>query len=141
MQFHNAFKRTAADVVHHYRHKYLREAAQLGSPPAIFTTNSSESINSAIKKQVSYKKTYSGQSLYSGMKSFVLYLEGVVTYENRHRVNAKYLIGKHQEVVVGDEVVVKLNSWRYCTTVVDLLDWAPPQRKQKAVKKKAPTEN
>lgn len=45
-----------ADVCHHMR-KDIREAAGLGSPPSIFTTNSSEAINSVLKKQVSFKKT------------------------------------------------------------------------------------
>ena len=58
----------------------------------------------------------------------------------RHRVNVKHVIGKLQEVAVGGEVVVKLSSRRYRATVVDLLDWAPPKRKQKAAKKKAPKE-
>ena len=58
----------------------------------------------------------------------------------RHRVNVKHVIGKLQEVVVGGEVVVKLSSRRYRATVVDLLDWAPPKRKQKAAKKIAPKE-
>ena len=33
----------------------VREAAGLGSPPAIFTTNMSESLNNIIKKPVNYK--------------------------------------------------------------------------------------
>ena len=37
--------------------KDICEAAGLGSPPSIFTTNSSEAINSMLKKQVSFKKT------------------------------------------------------------------------------------
>ena len=56
-QFYSYFKHTAADVVCHHMCKDLREAAGLGSPPAIFTTNSSKAISSVIKKQVSYKKT------------------------------------------------------------------------------------
>ena len=35
----------------------IRENVGLGSPPTIFTTNASESINSVLKKQVGYKKT------------------------------------------------------------------------------------
>ena len=37
--------------------KDLREIAGLGSPPAKFTTNSSESINAAIKRHVNYKES------------------------------------------------------------------------------------
>ena len=58
----------------------------------------------------------------------------------RHHMNVKHIIGQLQEVTVGGEVVVKLGSRRYRATVVDLLDWAPPKRKQKAVKKKATKE-
>ena len=64
--------------------------------------------------------------------------EGVVKLSSH--VNVKHLIGKLQEVAVGGEGVVKLSSQHYRATVVDLLDWAPPKRKQKAPKKKAPKE-
>ena len=37
--------------------KDLREALGLGSPPAILTTNASESMNSVLKKGVSYKES------------------------------------------------------------------------------------
>ena len=56
-QFFDHFKCVKADVVRNHMRKDLREAAGLGSPPAIFTTNSSEAINSVLKKQVNYKKT------------------------------------------------------------------------------------
>ena len=36
--------------------KDLREAAGLSSPPTIFTTNPSESINAVLKKKVDYKR-------------------------------------------------------------------------------------
>ena len=58
----------------------------------------------------------------------------------RHNVNVKHIIEQLQEVTVGGKVVVKLSSRRYRMTVVDLLDWAPPKRKQKAAKKKATKE-
>ena len=56
-RFNEYFRRIQADVVCHHMHKDIREAAGLGSPPSIFTTNSSEAINSVLKKQVSFKKT------------------------------------------------------------------------------------
>ena len=37
--------------------KSVREAAGLGSPPAIFTTNTSESLNKVIKQHVHYKSS------------------------------------------------------------------------------------
>ena len=37
--------------------KDIREAAWLGFPPSIFTTNGSESINAAIKRKVNYKES------------------------------------------------------------------------------------
>ena len=45
----------------------------------------------------------------------------------RHRVKMKHMIVK-LEVAVG-EVVVNLNSQHYCSEVVDLLEWPPPQRR------------
>ena len=56
-RFYEYFKRVQADVVCYHMRKDIREAAGLGSPPSIFTTNSSEAMNSVLKKQVSYKKT------------------------------------------------------------------------------------
>ena len=56
-RFYEYFKRVQADVVCHHMRKDIREAAGLGSPPSIFTTNASEAINSVLKKQVSFKKT------------------------------------------------------------------------------------
>ena len=35
----------------------LRESAGLGSPPAKFTTNASESLNAAIKRKVNFKES------------------------------------------------------------------------------------
>ena len=58
-------------------------------------------------------------------------------------------LGKLQEVAVGGEVVVKLSPRRYRATVVDLLDWLPPQTEtegseeesahRKAINKDTPT--
>lgn len=56
-QFYSYFKRCQANVVCNHMWKDIRKAACLGSPPAIFTTNSSEAINSVLKKGVNYKKT------------------------------------------------------------------------------------
>ena len=58
----------------------------------------------------------------------------------RHRVNVKHIVGALQVIAVGCEVVVKLSSRRYRATVVNLLDWNPPKRKQKASKKTATRE-
>lgn len=45
-----------AEVVKYNMRRDLRESAGLGSPPSIFTTNSSESVNAAIKRKVNYKE-------------------------------------------------------------------------------------
>ena len=37
--------------------KDVREAAGLGCPPGIFTTNASESINAMMKRKVDYKES------------------------------------------------------------------------------------
>ena len=55
--FHVYFCRYHGDVVKYHMRKDLRESAGLGSPPATFTTNSSESINTAIKRHVSSKES------------------------------------------------------------------------------------
>ena len=56
-QLYSHFRRCQANVVCNHMRKDIREAAGLGSPPAIFTTNSSEAINSVLKRGVNYKKT------------------------------------------------------------------------------------
>lgn len=54
-QFHSYFTRYQAEVVKYHMRKDLRDAALLASPPNIFTTNSSESVNAMLKKKVDYK--------------------------------------------------------------------------------------
>ena len=58
-RFHSFFCKYQADVVKYHMRKDLRETAGLRAPLAKFTTNSSESINAAIKRHVNY----SGPSL------------------------------------------------------------------------------
>jgi len=55
-RFYDYFCCYQADVVKYSMRRDLRESAGLGSPPLIFTTNSSESINAAIKRKVDYKQ-------------------------------------------------------------------------------------
>ena len=55
-QFHSYFVRYQAGVVKYHMRRDLREAAGLGSPPTIFTTNPSESLNAVLKKKVDYKQ-------------------------------------------------------------------------------------
>ena len=50
-QFHSYFARYQAEVVKYHMRRDLREAAGLGSPPAIFTTNPSELVNAVLKKK------------------------------------------------------------------------------------------
>lgn len=54
-QFYQYFKEHKADIVHYNMLRGVREAAGLGSPPSIFTTNISESLNKVIKQHVHYK--------------------------------------------------------------------------------------
>ena len=51
-RFYTFFQRYQADVVKYHMRKDLREVAGLGCPPAIFTTNPSESINAVVKRKV-----------------------------------------------------------------------------------------
>ena len=51
-------------------------------------------------------------------------------------MNIKRIIGKLDEVVVGSEVVVKLNTRSYRVMVVNLLDLAPPPKKKMVPKEK-----
>jgi hypothetical protein len=56
-RFHDFFCRFQANVVKYHMRRDLREAVGLGSPPSIFTTNASESVNATIKQKVDYKKS------------------------------------------------------------------------------------
>ena len=55
--FHQYFVQYQADVVRYHMRRDLRESCGLGSPPAEFTTNSSESINAALKRKVNHKES------------------------------------------------------------------------------------
>ena len=55
--FFDYFSKYYADVVCYNMLKDLRTTAGLGSPPAKFTTNRSESINAVVKRKVNFKET------------------------------------------------------------------------------------
>ena len=55
MMWFEYFKEHKAHVVRYNMLRGVREAAGLGSPPSIFTTNISESLNKVIKQHVHYK--------------------------------------------------------------------------------------
>ena len=55
--FFEYFKKYYANIVRFNMLKDLRIAVGLGNPPAIFTTNSSESINAVVKRKVNFKET------------------------------------------------------------------------------------
>ena len=57
VSFYCYFKVHYASIVRSCMLKDLRTSVGLGSPPAIFTTNCSESINAVIKRKVDYKAT------------------------------------------------------------------------------------
>lgn len=56
-RFYNYFHRYKSDVVCYNMLKSVREGVGLGSPPSIFTTNASESINAVLKRKVNYKES------------------------------------------------------------------------------------
>ena len=45
----------------------------------------------------------------------------------RNHVNVKHISCELSEIAVRKEVAVRLNACRYRETVVDLLEWTPPQ--------------
>lgn len=69
-RFHAYFMTYQADVVRYHMRKDLRESAGLGSPPAKFTTNASESLNAAIKRKVNFKESEWPEFI-SHMKQYV----------------------------------------------------------------------
>lgn len=69
-RFHSYFIQYQADVVRYHMRKDLRESAGLGSPPAKFTTNASESLNAAIKRKVNFKESHWPEFI-SHMKQYV----------------------------------------------------------------------
>lgn len=60
-QFYDHFSRFHAEVIKNHMRKDLRELVGLGSPPAIYTTNASEALNSVLKKG-STTRSHNGQS-------------------------------------------------------------------------------
>lgn len=55
--FFDYFVQHHASTVRHTMLRDVRVAAGLGSPPSIFTTNASESLNAALKRKVNFKET------------------------------------------------------------------------------------
>lgn len=55
--FYDYFVSHCADVMRDTMLKNVRVAVGLGSPPSIFTTNASESLNAALKKKVNHKES------------------------------------------------------------------------------------
>ena len=51
------FVSSKADIIHDTMLRPVREECGLGNPPEIFTTNSSESMNAALKRKVDFKKS------------------------------------------------------------------------------------
>ena len=56
-RFFDYFHRYKANVVCYNMSRNIRESVGLGSPPDIFTTNASESINALMKRKVDYKES------------------------------------------------------------------------------------
>ena len=54
-RFYHYFKQHKADAVRYNMLTGVQEAAGLGLPPSIFTTNMSESLNNIIKQHVHYR--------------------------------------------------------------------------------------
>lgn len=55
--FFEYFVQHYAKTISHTMLKDIRTVVGLGSPPAIFTTNASESLNAALKKKMNFKET------------------------------------------------------------------------------------
>ena len=49
-----------------------------------------------------------------------------------NRVNVKHVLGDLSCAAEGSEVVVKFGSRRYRATIIDLLEWQPPERRRKS---------
>lgn len=56
-KFYEYFQTYHAPVVKHNMCRHTRECAGLGCPPAIFTTNSVESVNALLKQKVNFKES------------------------------------------------------------------------------------
>ena len=56
--FFRYFKQHKAPVIRHNMLRCYRETVGLGSPPAAYRTNASESVNAVIKQHVQYKASH-----------------------------------------------------------------------------------
>ena len=68
--FFEYFVQHFARTIRHTMLKDIRTAVGLGSPPTIFTTNSSESLNASLKKKMNFKET-EWPEFNEAMKTFV----------------------------------------------------------------------
>jgi len=96
--FFDFFKKNKADVFKYNMIAPVREAAQLGSPPEIYTTNANESKNFVLKNWVDFKKS----TIPEFIQSLRGYTEGCLTEAERSIYGAGeyYLSEKYQHLQV-----------------------------------------
>ena len=101
--FFEWFKRYHADVVKSTMLRPVRELAGLGNPPMEYCTNDSESINSAVKQFVNFKKS-DWPVFNENMKKFV---------ETQQNEVQKTIVGIGQYILRDDYQYLKVasNTW------------------------------
>lgn len=111
--FYAFFSKYQSDVIKHHMRKDLREAAGLGSPPSIFTTNGSESINAAIKRKVDHKE--------SDWPQFNEHIKNLVNSQHEEVIRALSQRGKYS---------LKPEYAHYSVTTQEWMKMRPDQRQQ-----------
>ncbi len=149
-QFYQYFKQHKADAVRYNMLKGVREAAGLGSPPAIFTTNASESLNKVIKQHVHYKasqwpdfndslrslvaakreeviRAISGRGLYRLRPQYARLGVDHVAWQRKRPDQCKKLIRQFDECSLFSEQITGLStpSSKPCTDAQSAIEQAP----------------
>lgn len=81
----------------------VREEAGLGSPPQIFTTNASESLNAMLKRKVNYKK--------NELPQFVKYFKELIDEQERELERAVIGRGKYKFQKQFSHLEVAEDNW------------------------------
>ena len=102
-RFYTYFSQYVAAVVKYSMCRYVREAAGLGCPPHIFTTNSVESVNSLIKKKVDFKE--------SEWPSFNSQLRELINDQRQEVIRALSSRGEYRLAPPFRHLCVGLHEW------------------------------
>ena len=102
-KFYRFFSQYQSNVIKYHMRRDIREAAGLGNPPSIYTTNSVESINAELKRKVNYKE--------SQWPEFNRHMQQLVESQRDEIVRAISGRGQYRLLPEFQHLSVSVNEW------------------------------